>query len=74
MENRRFPRKAIYKGINLEEGDLITNSIDGDSYIIKDFKDNGTPIVDLVTNTPTDYFNKEWEFNTIFVIKAHGIL
>jgi hypothetical protein len=34
----------------------------------KDFKENGHPIVDLVSNVRKDYHNKEYEFMEVFKI------
>ena len=63
-------KKAIFRGIDLSENDIITPQINGNKYIIRNFLENGTPIVTLISNEKHDYYDKEWEFDTLFVIKS----
>lgn len=63
-------KKAIFRGIDLTENDIITPQINGNQYIIRNFLENGTPIVTLISSEKHDYWDKEWEFDTLFVIKS----
>jgi len=66
-------KKARYKGIELCESDIITPSLhDGNFYVIKDFKENGQPIVDKVTNQRHEDWNFLYEFDTLFVVKPNS--
>lgn len=61
-------KKAKYKGIELNEGDMICQDKGSDWYVIRDFKDNGCPIVHLVSNNSQGCRDFEWNFDTLLVL------
>ena len=64
------PKRAIFRGIELQVGDRITPGLQDNHYIIRDFLEEGAiPIVDLVSNSKHEEFNKPWKFDILFVIK-----
>ena len=65
------PKKAIFRGIELQVGDMITPGLNEERYIIRDFLEKGAiPIVDLVSNEKHDEYNIPWQFPELFVIKS----
>ncbi len=65
------PKKAIYRGIELVVGDRITpDYYTGNQYLIRDFKENGTPIVDEISFEKDRKCNKEYDHLELFVIKS----
>lgn len=63
-------KKAIFRGIDLVEGDMITNDYrEGNQYIIRDFLENGTPIVDKLSCEKYDFYSKAYPHEEIFVIR-----
>lgn len=61
-------KKARYRGIELAENDMITTKEMKDRWIIRNFLDDGTPIVTLVSNEKHDCFDKPWEFEDDLLI------
>lgn len=60
-------KKARYKGIELCEGDMITNDICGKHYIIRDFTKDAVPIVDEISIKKGEV-NKIWDFETLYIV------
>lgn len=71
LNNFKYPLKAKFKGIELQEGDLITNSAtEGDIFIIVDFERNGRPLCQLFTNKAGYDRIVCYPHEEIFVIKS----
>ncbi len=49
-KNFKAPKTGVYKGIKLTEGDIITPDYkEGKQYLVKDFQEDGVPIVDEIS-------------------------
>lgn len=66
-------KKARFNNIELCEGDLITNDYkNGAMYIIKDFCEDATPIVQKVSSRIDDFQENRWKFGkNIYLIKNY---
>lgn len=58
-----------FRGVELNEGDLICEKLNSDFYYINDFQSDGRPICTLVKNEKHDFWNKPYPFDTVLVIK-----
>lgn len=61
-------KRARYNGIELCELDIICSHKSSDMYVIKDFKENGCPIVSLVSNNSQACEDFEWNFSKLYVV------
>ncbi len=67
-----YKKIARFRGIELEEGDRITNDYrNGNNYLVNDFQEDGRPICTLITNEKHDFYNKPYPFEEIFVMKLN---
>jgi len=59
-----------FRGVELNQSDLICEKLNSDIYIINDFQSDGRPICTLVKNGQHDFWNKPYPFDTLLVIKT----
>ena len=72
LDNRNLSYYKIvgrFRGVELHKGDIITNDINNmdETYLCKDFQQDGRPIVDLISNS-VDFKNKPYPHDKVIVI------
>lgn len=60
-----------FRGIELNQSDLICKKLNSEIYIINDFQADGRPICTLVTIEKHDFWNKPYPYETLLLIKSN---
>lgn len=63
-----YKRVARFKGIELNEGDMICKDLNGDMYVINDFQEDGRPICTLVSIEKHDFYKQPYPFEEFQLI------